>query len=338
VTTVPTDAHVRAMPKVELHVHVEGAAPASTIADLARRNGIDLGVDDPADLYRYRDLADFLRVFDLVCRCLRTAADIHRVTYEALTIAAAAGVVHREMMFSPAFVMRHGVPFTTIWDGIAAGVADARTDRGIVGHMIMDVHKPAGARAAAELVELAATCDRQLLVGIGGDGGEAGVDLASYRPVFERARQLGFHTTMHLGEEGPAADIRTGVVELGVERIDHGVSLVDDEPLLDFVVERRIPVTVCPTSNVAIGIVGSVAEHPVGRLLDAGAVVTINSDNAEMFGVDATDELISVRDAFDLDVVAVEQLCLNGVEAAWLDDSDRRDLRTRVTTGLAALR
>jgi adenosine deaminase len=336
--TQPSDAHVRAMPKVELHVHIEGAAPASTVASLANRHGIDLGVDDPADLYHYRDLADFLRVFDLVCRCLRTADDIHRVTYEAMAIAAAAGVHYREVMCSPWFVMRHGVSFDTIWTGLSAGLRDAEVDHGIVGRVIIDVHKPAGAGAAAELVDLAADCDRDVLVGIGGDGGEVGVDLVSFGPVFAEARRRGLHTTMHLGEEGPAADIRTGLDVVGVERIDHGVSLVQEPALLARVVRDGIPLTVCPTSNVAIGIVESVAAHPVQRLLSSGAHVTINSDNAAMFGVDATDELVAVRDALDLDVAAVEALCLAGVDAAWLDDADRRTLRTTFEAQLAALR
>ena len=336
--TRPTDAHVRAMPKVELHVHIEGAAPASTVADLARRHGIDLGVDDPADLYHYADLADFLRVFDLVCRCLRTADDIHRVTYEAMAIAAAAGVRYREVMCSPTFVMRHGVSFDTIWTGLAAGLRDAEADHGIVGRVIVDVHKPAGASAAAELVEMAAACDRDVLVGIGGDGGEVGVDLASFGPLFAAARRRGLRTTMHLGEEGPAADVALGLDAVGVERIDHGVSVVQDPVLLARVVAEGIPLTVCPTSNLAIGIVGSVADHPVQELLAAGAHVTINSDNAAMFGVDAADELMVVRDALDLDVAAVEGLCLAGLDAAWLDDADRRAMRAAFEAELAVLR
>jgi adenosine deaminase len=330
----PTDAHVVAMPKVELHVHIEGAAPAATVAELARRHGVDLGVDDPADLYRYRDLADFLRVFDLVCRCLQTADDVHRVTYEAMTIAADAGVRYREVMCSPAFVMRHGLGFEALWTGLSAGLRDAETDHGIVGRVIVDVHKPAGAAAAAELVELASRCDRDVLIGIGGDGGEVGVDLASFAAVFGEARRRGFRTTMHLGEEGPASDIRTGLDVVGVERIDHGVSLVDDPLLLADVVANAVPITVCPTSNVSIGVVGSVAEHPVRELLAAGALVTINSDNAAMFGVDAADEMCAVRDGLGLDLAAVEALCLTGVEAAWLDDVDRRALRASFETEL----
>ncbi len=143
---------------------------------------------------------------------------------------------------------------------------------------------------------------------------------------------------MHVGEEGPVGDIRTAVDVLGIDRIDHGVSLVDDADLLATVVERRIPVTVCPTSNVAIGIVPDIAHHPVRRLLDAGVLVSIGSDNAEMFGVDVSDELIALRDAFGLDTTALEQLCLAGIDATWLDEPDRRALRARSASALADLR
>ena len=334
----PSDAVLRALPKVELHVHVEGAVAPATIAELARANGVDLGVADPAELYRYRDLADFLRVFDLVCRCLRTADDLHRVTFEALAIAAAAGVRYREMMFSPTFLMRHGVAFAPIWQGIAAGLRDAQVSHGIVGRMILDVHKPAGPAAATELIDLAAGCDRDLLVGIGGDGGERGVDLAGFAAPFRRARALGFRTTMHLGEEGPASDIRTGLDEVGVERIDHGFSLVQDAALLAEVAERRIAVTCCPTSNRAIGLIERIEDHPILTMRDAGVLVTVNSDNAEMFGVDAADELVALRDAFALGFDDVAELCLNGVDAAWLDETDRRSMRADFAAEIAALR
>ncbi|MFN8024751.1 MAG: adenosine deaminase [Acidimicrobiales bacterium] len=333
----PTDAQVRALPKVELHVHVEGAVKPATIAELARRNGVDLGVDDPAELYRYRDLTDFLRVFDLVCRSLRTADDLHRVTFEALAIAAAAGVRRREMFFSPTFLMRHGVPFDRIWQGIAAGVRDAEVEHGIVCRMILDVHKPAGPGAAVELIDLAATCDRDLLIGIGGDAGEIGIDLAAFGPAFDHARRLGFRTTMHLGEEGPASDVATGVRVLGLDRIDHGATMIDDPELVAEVAERRIPLTVCPTSNVAIGVVPSMAAHPIDRFVDAGVLVTVNSDNAEMFGVDVADELCALRDTFGWGDRRMREVCLAGVDAAWVDPVERAALRAEFERDLDAV-
>lgn len=325
----PSDAQIRPLPKVELHVHVEGAAAPTTIARLARRNGVDLGVADPADLYRYADLSDFLRVFDLVCRSLRTAADLHEVTYEALGIAAAAGVRYREMFFSPTFLLRHGVPFGTIWEGIAAGVRDAEQDHGILCRMILDVHKPAGPAAARELIDLAAGCDRDVLIGIGGDGGELGVDLCAFAEPFAHARALGFRTTMHLGEEGPASDIATGLHELGVERIDHAFSLVQDPSLLAEVAARRVPVTCCPTSNQAIGLVQRIEDHPFGRMREAGVLISVASDNAEMFGVDVTDELVVLGSAFRLGLDDVVAMCDEGIDATWLDDEGKRALRQR---------
>jgi adenosine deaminase len=334
----PTDAKIRALPKVELHVHVEGAVTTATIAAIARRNGVDLGVDDPADLYRYRDLTDFLRVFDLVCRSLQTAEDLHQVTFEALSIAAAAGVRYREMFFSPTFLLRNGVEFTEIWTGIAAGIVDAHAEHGIVCRMILDVHKPAGPAAADELIDLAVGCDRDVLIGIGGDAGERNIDLAAFAGPFERARQLGFRTTMHLGEEGSVDDIRVGLHEIGVERIDHGFCVLDDQAVVDEVVDRRIALTVCPTSNRSIGLVSSIGEHPIMRMRDAGVLVTVNSDNAEMFGIDLADELCNMRDAFDLTMADIEDLCLSGVEAAWMDAETKRTTRDQFLHEMEALR
>jgi adenosine deaminase len=333
-----TDEHVRALPKVELHVHVEGAAPPATVAELARQNGVDLGVDDPDTLYEFADLTDFIRVYDLVCRCLRTADDFQRVTYEALAPAAAAGVVYREMFFSPTFALRHGVPFPAIWDGIVAGVADAAIDYGIVCRMILDVDKPNGPAAAAELIELAATCDRDLLIGIGGDAGERGVDLASFAAPFARARQHGFRTTMHLGEEGPVDDIRIGVDVVGVERIDHGFSLLDDAALTRRVADTGIPVTACPTSNRRIGLIETIADHPLLAMRDAGVLVTVNSDNAAMFRIDLADELTIVRDAFGCSLEDLEGLALAGVDASWLDEVSRRRYRRDFVAAMDRLR
>ncbi len=335
---VPDDAHVRALPKVELHVHVEGAAPPATVADLARRHGIDLGVDDPADLYRYRDLADFLRVYDLVCRSLRDADDLHRVTYEALAIAAAAGVRHREMFFSPTFVMRHGVAFATAWAGIAAGVRDARTDHGIDCRMILDVDKPSGPAAAEELIDLALACDRDVLVGVGGDAGEVGVDLAAFAAPFARARRHGLRTTMHLGEEGPVDDIRVGVDVVGVERVDHGFSLLDDPALTARVAAAGIGVTACPTSNRRIGLIDALSDHPVLRMRDAGVLVSVNSDNAAMFDIDLADEYAHVRDAFGCSLADLEALSLAGIASSWLSDDEQRALAAVFRADFARLR
>ena len=319
-------------------MHVEGAAPPHTVAEIARKNGVDLGVDDPSDLYRYDDLEAFLRVYDVVCRSLQHAADIHRVTYESLAIAAAAGVRYREMFFSPTFLLRYGVPFDTIWSGIAAGIRDAETDHDVVCRMILDVDKPSGASAAAELVDAATRCDREVLIGIGGDAGERGVDLPALAEPFRLARRLGFHTTMHLGEEGPVDDIRTGIDVVGVERVDHGFSLLDDPALVADVVESGVPFTVCPTSNRRIGLVESVVAHPLMRMRDAGVLVTLNSDNAAMFDIDLADEYVNVRDAFGCTLHDLEDFSLTAIDASWADDTTKQAMRRDFLAEMADLR
>ena len=277
-------------------------------------------------------------MYDLVCRCLRSAADFHRVTREALAIAAAAGVRYREMFFSPTFALRHGVAFGEVWDGIVAGIGDAQADNAIVCRMILDVDKPSGPVAADELVDLAAACDRDVLIGIGGDAGEVDVDLAALAGPFARARRLGFRTTMHLGEEGPVEDIRTGVDVVGVERIDHGICLLDDPALTRRVADAGIAVTACPTSNRRIGLIDSVAEHPLPRMRDAGVVTTLNSDNAAMFGIDLADEYVNVGDAFGWSLDELEDLSLAAVDACWLDDVASADLRRSFRGEMDALR
>lgn len=334
----PSDDHVRALPKVELHTHVEGAALPATIARIAARNGVDIGVDDPAELYRYRDLADFLRVYDVVCRSLQRAADFHEVAYEALSIAAAAGVRRCEMFFSPTFTMRHGVAFADLWAGLCAGIGDATTDHGIVCAMILDIDKPSGPAAAEELIEFAARCDRDLLIGIGGDAGERGIDLATFAAPFERARRLGLRTTMHLGEEGPASDIATGVHVLGVERIDHGVSLLDDPELTASVIDHRIPLTTCPTSNVSIGIFDRIADHPLPRMIELGVLATVNADNAAMFGIDLADEYTNVRDAYGWSLDDLEALSLAGIDGCWADETTKKEMRAEFIADLDRLR
>ncbi len=231
----------RELPKVELHCHLEGAARPSTIADLARANGVSLPTDDPVELFEFSDLDSFLAVYGIICASLVTADDFRRLTYEALEDAVAANVRYREMFFSPGFAMAIGVPVTTVWDGIRAGLADAHHDLDVRCRMILDVDKPAGPGPAAELVEFAGAQDRDLLIGVGGDSTERGVDHRAFAPVFARARELGLHRTFHAGEDGPADNIAAAVDDLGVERVDHGFRLLDDPELTRRVADARHP-------------------------------------------------------------------------------------------------
>jgi adenosine deaminase len=323
--------HLRLLPKVELHCHVEGAARAATIGDLARANGVEFPVDDPADLYRFTSLNQFLGIYDVICRSLCTAADFHRITYEALEDGARAGVRYREMFFSPGFVIRLGVPVETVWEGIRAGVLDARADLDINCRMVLDFDKPTGPAHALEMAQFAASePDRDLLVGMGADSVERDIDHAAFSDAFAAAARAGLHRTIHAGEDGPVDNIAIAVRVLGCERVDHGFRLLDDDDLVDEVVDRGIPLTVCPTSNVVIAnVVADVASHPFARQRARGVLVTVNSDDPGMMQFDVADEYVAVADAFGYTLDDMESISLDGITASWAPDDEKRALRTR---------
>jgi len=335
-----TSQHLRSLPKVELHCHVEGAARASTIADLARKNGVTLPVDEPSDLFRFTDLNQFLSIYDIVCRSLVTADDFRRITYEALQDAVAAGIRYREMFFSPGFVIRLGVAVETAWEGIRAGVLDARRDLDIQCRMILDFDKPTGVAHGLEMVAFAARVNEpDLLIGIGADSVERGIDHRAFAPAFAEARRHGLRCTIHAGEDGPAEHIRIAVDDLGCERVEHGFRLLDDEALTLELIERHIPFTVCPTSNVMIAnVVPSVAEHPFARMRERGVFVTLNSDDPGMMQFDCADEYDAVQAEYGYDLADMEAISLAGIEASWAPPDEKAALTTRFLAEFGALR
>lgn len=337
--TIATDEHLRLLPKVELHCHVEGASRASTIQDLAQRHGVRFPVDDPADLYRFTSLNQFLAIYDVICASLRTADDFRRITYEALEDGARAGVRYREMFFSPGFVIRLGVPVDVVWDGVRAGLLDARRDLDIQCRMVLDFDKPTGVGHAEEMADFAGAQDRDLLVGMGADSVERGIDHRAFASAFRRAAAHGLHRTIHAGEDGPADNIAAALHELGCERIDHGFRLLDDDELTREVIERRIPLTVCPTSNVMIAnVVPSVAAHPIAEQRRRGVLATVNSDDPGMMQFDIADEYVAVARAFGYSLEEMEQISLDGIDASWAPDDEKRSMRVRFVSEFDALR
>ena len=336
---VATADHLRRLPKAELHCHVEGSARAATIAELASANDVSLPVADPAELFAFTDLNQFLDIYDVVCRSLVTADDFHRIAYEACEDAVAAGVRYREMFFSPGFVLRLGVRIETVWEGLSAGVRDANADLDTTCRLILDVDKPSGPAHAEEMVAFAAGCDRELLLGVGGDSVERGIDHRAFAPAFAAAARAGLHRTLHAGEDGPAENIRIAVEDLGCERIDHGFRLLDDPDLTARVVDAGIPLTVCPTSNVVIAnVVPDVASHPFDEQRRAGVHVTVNSDDPGMMRFDLAEEYVAVADAFAYDLDTMEDLALAALDASWAEPAEKAAQRARFLAEFDELR
>lgn len=322
--TMATDGHLRKLPKVELHCHLEGSMRAATLATLSARNGVALPTPDPADLFTFSSLNHFLSVYDIVCASLRTAEDFRQITYEAIEDAASSNVRYREMFFSPGHVIALGVPVEVVWDGIEAGLTEGQRDFDVRCRMILDITKPMGASHAEDMIEFAATKDRDVLIGVGGDSIESGTDHYQFIPAFTAAEKYGLRRTMHAGEDGPAENIRVCIDELGCERIDHGYHLLDDTNLTTRMAGDRIPVTVCPTSNVVIANrIAHVGEHPIAQQRERGVLVSLNSDDPGMMRFTLADEFVACSQAFDWDLETTEQLSLDALESSWASTPEK---------------
>lgn len=317
-----------AIPKCELHCHLEGSIRAATAAQLASSHGIDIGIGDPRTFYASENLDNFLHALGAVNSVLLEAADYERVVYEAAEDGARAGVVYREMFFTPGYHVVRGVPLDIAWEGIVAGIRAAELDLGVRCRVVVDIRRTFSAAHACELVAWAVAHRSDYLIGIGADDVESTIDHSIFGDAFKAARAGGLHRCLHAGEEGPVDTIRFALEHLSVERIDHGMRLLDDAEVAERVIEERIPVTACPTSNAFIGICPDLPSHPIARQLDAGVLVTVNSDNPAAFQVSAASEFAAVVAGHGLGVEGLRTLSLNSVEATFLDDADKARLRT----------
>ncbi len=334
-----------AIPKVELHCHVEGCVRPQTVLQLARKAGRTLAVDNPTELYRYTSLDSFLAIFWLIQGTLVEPADWERIAYESLVDAAAHGLRYREMFFTPARHLAAGQTVAGIIDGLTAGIEAAEAAVRVRCMLIADMDRAYGAAAGRELVEQLAELRHQnraeRVIGVGMDSTELGVDLASFAEPFELARRHGFRCTGHAGEAvgvGPQ-NILIGLDVLGLERIDHGIAVVEDPALTRRMVADRVPLTVCPNSNVVIANrFPSLREHPFRAMREAGLLATLNTDDPAMTDLDLGKEYRSVAEAQGLDFDDLAAVALDGIEACWLDDVDQRVLRREFSQALEDLR
>lgn len=331
-----------ALPKVELHCHVEGTVRPATVVELARKNGRRLPTEDPTELYRYTSLNSFLEIFWLVQSLLADPDDWARAAYESIIDAAPHGLRYREMFFTPARHLEAGQNLRDIVAGLSRGIERAEEDAGVRCMLICDIDRSYGAGPALELVELAAEVRRvglgERLIGIGMDSTERGVDPRSFADAFALARDAGFHVTSHAGEDSGPDNIATALDALLIERIDHGIAILDDEELTARVAEARIPLDVCPNSNIVIANrYASLAEHPYRRMREAGLLATLNTDDPAMTDLDLGREYRSVAREQEMPWREMTAVALDGVEATWLDPSEKRAMREQFEAEIAAI-
>lgn len=330
-------AALRALPKVELHCHLEGAIRPGTVTELARKNGVALPDGDIRGQYHYGSLDEFLTVFRLVQSVLADRDDWARLGYESVLDGAAAGRVYAEVFVSPARHLAGGQTLRSVLEGLGAGLAAGDARAGGQTRLIVNMDRGYGSAAGLQLVtELiglrrAGAPGTDRVIGIGMDGTESGVNPLSFAPAYREAAAAGLRRAGHQGQTSPAATIGVAATGLGAERIDHGVTLIEDRGLVAFFADRRIPLTMCPTSNVVVArACGSVAGHPLPALRAAGVLVTLNTDDPALIGTDLAREYATCAAAWHWDFGQMVQLALDGVEASWLDDSGKRVLSARI--------
>jgi adenosine deaminase len=331
-----------AIPKVELHCHLEGTVRPSTVVELARKHGRRLPSEDPTDLYRFSSLDSFLEIFWLVQSLIGDREDWARVAYEATIDAVPHGLRYREAFFTPARHLETGQPLGDIIAGLTEGIEAAERESGVRTALICDIDRSFGPIPAVELAEDLVALRRagraERVIGLGMDSTERGVDPADFVPAYEVAREAGLHVTGHAGEDTGPENIAAAIEALHLERIDHGIAVVEDPALMDRLAQERIPFDVCPSSNVAIANrYATLADHPLRRMREAGLLVTINTDDPAMTGADLGSEYRGVAEALGYGFEEMCRIAVEGVEATWLDEGERGDLRRSFEETIAQL-
>ncbi|WP_405741824.1 adenosine deaminase [Streptomyces sp. NBC_01525] len=313
------------LPKAELHLHIEGTLEPELAFALAERNGVTLPYasrDELRRAYSFTDLQSFLNLYYALMAVLRTEDDFHDLADAYLARARAQGVRHAEIFFDPQAHTARGVPLVTVINGLARALDAAPERHGITTRLIMCFLRDESAESALATFEAARPhLDRIAAVGL--DSAEVGHPPSKFREVYELAREAGLKCVAHAGEEGPPAYVWEALDILGVDRIDHGVRSMEDERLVARLAAEQVPLTVCPLSNLRLRVIDDLADHPLPAMLDAGLLVTVNSDDPAYFGGYADDNFTAVRDALHLDDATLRTLARNSFRAAFLDEATR---------------
>ena len=317
------------LPVAELHLHIEGTFEPDLVRRLAERNGLPVppAVAAGAD-YAFADLQSFLDVYYDNMAVLVTAEDFHDLTRAYLDRARVAGVRRAEIFFDPQTHLERGVAFETVVQGITSALAEEGPG-GISGDLILCVLRHLGPDAALEMLELA-LASGQPFIGLGLDSTELGNPSEGYAPVYARAAEAGLRLVAHAGEEGDPSYVWGALDALHVERIDHGIRSMEDPALVERLRADQIPLTVCPLSNVALKASGPMPEHPLLKMLDAGLVVCVNSDDPAYFGGYVDDNFDAIRRDLGADDATCARLARNSIVASFAEPSEKAALLAEI--------
>ncbi len=323
---------IRGAPKAELHVHIEGTLEPELMFALAERNGIDNGYKSAAEVraaYRFANLQDFLDIYYAACEVLVSERDFYDLAWAYLKKAREQNVAHAEIMFDPQTHTERGIAFDTVISGLARALDDAQAQFGLSARLIMSFLRHLDEASAQRTLDQGLG-HRGKIAAVGLDSSELGHPPEKFARVFERARAEGFLAVAHAGEEGPPANVTAALDILQVRRIDHGVRALEDPALVERLAKAGTPLTVCPLSNVRLGVFAAMAEHPLKAMLAAGLKATVNSDDPAYFGGYINENFLAVAAALDLTRDDVILLIRNGFDASFLPAADIAALHQRL--------
>ena len=330
-----TDLHpfIAGLPKAELHVHHVGSASPRIVAELAARHADSKVPTDPealADFFTFTDFAHFIDVYLSVVDLIRTPEDVRLLTFEVARDMARQNIRYAELTVTPYSSIRRHIPELAFMEAIEDARKAAEAELGVVLRWCFDIPGEAGLESAEETARLAVDLRPEGLVSFGLGGPEIGVPRPQFKPYFDRAIAAGLHSVPHAGETTGPETVWDALTELRAERIGHGTSSVRDPRLLEHLAEHRIPLEVCPTSNIATRAVADLDQHPIREMVAAGVLVTVNSDDPPMFGTDLNQEYGVAARLLELDERGLAVLAKNAVEVSFLDPAGKRRLTEEI--------
>jgi|YelNatPaOPRAMG01_1025707.scaffolds.fasta_scaffold11605_4 adenosine deaminase len=326
------EALIREIPKAELHLHIEGTLEPEMMMEIARRNNAKPrygSVEEARGAYNFRNLQDFLGVYYEGVKVLQKEQDFYDLTWAYLEKARSQNVLHAEIFFDPQAHTRRGVKFETVITGIHEALEDGEKRLGVSTRLMMCFLRDLDVESAFKTLEEALPY-KDWIVAVGLDSAEVGNPPSKFQKVFEKAMEEGFLTVAHAGEEGPAEYVWEAIKLLKVSRIDHGNHALDDENLVKELARRKIPLTLCPLSNLKLGVVKSIEEHPLKKMLEKGLVVTVNSDDPAYFGGYINENYMAVQKALGLNAQQIYELARNSFQASFLNENEKRKMLARV--------
>lgn len=331
------DSFIKHLPKVELHLHIEGTLEPELMFQLAKRNNVSIPFDNPdqvRDAYQFHNLQSFLDIYYQGANVLIHEQDFYDLTWAYLLKCQQDNVVHTEIFFDPQTHTERGIAFEVIIGGITQALNLAEQELGISSQLIMCFLRHLDEDSAFETLKQALPY-KDKIIAVGLDSSEKGNPPEKFKHVFQEAINQGFLTVAHAGEEGPAQNISDALSLLGITRIDHGVRCVEDEDLMEQLIAKRTPLTVCPLSNTKLKVFNTMREHNIVELLRKGLCVTINSDDPAYFGGYMNDNFLAVANAHPLTKNELAQFSINAVEASFISPHAKEDLIAQVRQYLA---